>query len=365
MMGFDSTGLALRLLFGRWRTGCPFEDGYTILLPSPMDMPFLLRYALEGIRRLDIPNCKQVLVIPDGHGADGDHALRAVATSFTDPRIEMVDLRPMDFRIVRLMKGGGSAIHWLAIVNGLLRARCGHAFLHDSDAFFLQADALERQYRECRDRGMHTLGVTARSDPEFARLGYRIPGTWELMFSTRWARSWPPCDLKGRRKRTEAGPIVFDTMLYPQFADYGSGKVGVMAEPPRLVHYNGTIVTYRMFRDRAGAPVVDEIFRILLLAILEDLDPSPGGEREVPRVADLAAGLTDPSAPVTYGSRVATQEYPIFRKMLDEMCESPVMEGERASRVRELIRPFDDHYAVHKPDPAHGSLVKHRVAGLG
>ena len=56
-MSFDWKGLGLRMLFGRWRTGCRFEDGYSILLPSPMDMPFLLRYALEGIRRLDIPNC--------------------------------------------------------------------------------------------------------------------------------------------------------------------------------------------------------------------------------------------------------------------------------------------------------------------
>ena len=33
---------------------------------------------------------------------------------------------------------------------------------------------------------MATLGVTGRLDPFFKAVGYEIPGTWELMFSTRW-----------------------------------------------------------------------------------------------------------------------------------------------------------------------------------
>ena len=91
------------------------------------------------------------------------------------------------------------------IVNGIPHARCGHAFLHDADAFFLEADGLERQYRECRDRGMDTLGVTARWDTVLPEAGYGIPGTWELMFSTRWARSLPAVDLKGRWRDTPRG----------------------------------------------------------------------------------------------------------------------------------------------------------------
>ena len=70
-MSFDKKALLLKPLFGRWRRGCPFEDGYTILLPSPMDMPFLLRFALEGLLRMDTSNCRQILVVPDGWGDDG------------------------------------------------------------------------------------------------------------------------------------------------------------------------------------------------------------------------------------------------------------------------------------------------------
>jgi hypothetical protein len=365
-MSFDKKGLVLRLLFGRWRRGCPFEDGYTILLPSPMDMPFLLRYALEGLLRMDTANCKQILIVPDGQGLDRGRALAEVARSFSDPRIELVRLRTLDYKIIRSMKPPGSAAtHWMTVVNGTLFARAGHAFLHDADAFFLEPGGLERQYRECRDGGMSTLGVTARTDPEFVRLGYKIPGTWELMFSTRWARSRSPYELKGRQRPTAHGEILFDSMHYPQFIDYPTGKVGVMDRPPRFVHFNGTIFTYRLFRDRRGGAVVDELFRILLLAILEDLVPSADGSRVVPRVDELARGLTEPSAPVTYESKIATQEYPVFRSMIDELCEAPIMQGERATRIRQLIRPFDDHFAIHRADPTLGSLITHRTAGLG
>jgi hypothetical protein len=369
-MHFDPKGLLLRLLFGRWRRGCPFEDGYTIILPSPMDMPFLLRYALEGLLRMDTTHCKQILVVPDGLGDDRGKALGKVVDSFaaSDPRIEMVKLRAIDYAVIRALPRGAAATNWMIVVNGTLFARCGHAFLHDSDAFFLEADGLERQYLECRDRGMDTLGVTARWDPAFVQLGYQIPGTWELMYSTRWARSRPPEDLKGRMRSTHAGTIEFDSMLYPQFLDYPSGKVGVMENPPRFVHFNGTIVTYRTYRlvrDKADQPVVDELFRLLLLAILEDLVPGEDGVRVAPTVAELARGLDDPSAPITYGTQIATQEYPVFRKMIDDLCESPIMRGERASRIRDLIQPFDAHFAARQADPTLGSLVRYRTHALG
>ena len=40
--------------------------------------------------------------------------------------------------------------------------------------------------------------------------------------------------------------------------DYPTGKVGVMDPPPRFVHFNGTIVAYRLFRDAGGKQVIDE-----------------------------------------------------------------------------------------------------------
>ena len=84
---------------------------------------------------------------------------------------------------------------------------------------------LERQYRECRDRGMDTLGVTARWDPFFDEVGYRSPATWELMYSTRWARATARRRPQGAAGATRPrGRHEFDTMLYPEYLDYASGQ---------------------------------------------------------------------------------------------------------------------------------------------
>jgi hypothetical protein len=358
------------MFFSRWWRRCAFADGYTIVLPSPMDMPFLLRYALEGLAHLNTENCRQILVVPDGFVGDRGDALERVIETFNDPRVALIRPRAIDYFLYKRMKPRGAATtHWMMAVLGIEHARCAHAFLHDADAFFLEADGLERHYRECRDRGFSALGVTARWDPFFAEAGYVIPGTWELMFSTRWARSRSPYALKNGWHSTRDGAFEFDSMHYPMYCDAPSGTIGVMEPPPRLVHFNGTIVSYRYFRMGRGK--VDELFRLLLLAILEDLIPSAGG-RVVPTVATLVRGLTDPDQPVSYNSAVAVEQYPIFRRLLDEICTAPIFAGSRADRIRELVRPFDVHFepllaaAVDgAADSASGPRVRVRTHGMG
>ncbi len=356
-MGIDLSGKVLATLFRRWRAASGSKEGYTILLPSPMDMPFLLRYALEGLRHMDTAHLNQILVVPDGWGRDGGAALRRVVESAGDPRLELVRLRAWDRFLVRRMKPPGSAsTHWMMVIQGIGRSVSRHAFLHDADAFHLEADGIERQYRQCRDGGLFTLGVQARWDPFFERIGYRIPGTWELMFSTDWARRFSPYMHKGRLVDTPHGPNMFDSMLYPQYLDFPSGKVAVMAEPPRFVHFSGAIFTYRLYRDRQGEPVVDELFRVLLLAVLETLIPAEDGGRVLPTVDELASGLEDPGAKVRYGSEVAVRGYGEFRAMLEQLGESPVFRGPRAEHIRRLVAPFDKHF---------GDLVAARGGSLG
>jgi hypothetical protein len=354
-------------LFDRWRRAQPLVAGYTILLPMPMDMPFLLRFALEGLRHLNTENCRQIVVVPDGWGDDGGKAFREVVAACDDPRVELVELRPgIRFFIqkIQMRKTRQSAAnwsHWAMIVEGTTSARSEYAFLHDADAFFVDADALERQYRDCRDRAMYTLGVQVRTDAFFQRIGYAIPGTWEMMYSVRWARHRGPLTLKGMWQSSAHGAHEFDTMLYPQYLDYPTGKIGAMAIPPRLVHFHGAVTTYRVLKDHARRPLIDMLFRLLLLSILEDLLPAPDGKRILPPPGELARGLTDLSAPITYNSETATREYPIFRQQIEELCASPTFAGPRADRIRELIQPFDEHYAGRAADVAALVLVEPAV----
>lgn len=373
----DLKGLMLRLLFGRWRRYQRLEEGYSILLPTPMDMPFLLQYALESLRHVDTSHCKQIVVIPDGWGSDEGRGVRRVVEAVDDPRIELVELRPAARVVIHRRKrtmgqtasNAAGNTHWAMIVEGIDATRCEYCFLHDADAFFLDVDGLERQFSECRDRGMDTLGIEARSDTFFEALGYIIPGTWELMFSTRWARRRDPSTLKGRRRSSPHGSYEFDNMLYPQYLDFPAGKIGISDVPPRVVHFSSAVITYRVFRYAPRPKVVDELFRLLSLALLEEL--SSESDRALPSVAELARGLSDPTAPVTYDTNVAISQYPTFRRSIDDLCQAPIMRGARAQQIRTLIRPFDEHFrhransGAAEGEPYACAPLRGRTHGLG
>jgi hypothetical protein len=348
-MKFRPKRLALQILFSRrWPRSRALEEGYAILLPTPMDMPFLSRFALEGLRHINTENCKQILIVPDAWGTDGGEALRRVAAQFDDPRIAMAPPRPIDYRLVRILNNSANT-HWLSFVNGTAHARCHHAFLHDADAFFMERDGLERQYRECRDRGMYAWGVSASGSSFFQHNGYNhIPGTWELMYSVDWALGHGPFAFKPGWWITPRGGFEFDSMHHPQFLDYASGRIGVMDPPPEFVHFFGVIGAYRVYQERCrrpnSRPIVDQWLRLLLLALLEDLVPDTSGRRALPTVDTLARGLTDPAAPVNYTSVESAHAYPEFRQEIERICRSPIFQGPRADRVQERLRPFDEYY---------------------
>jgi hypothetical protein len=212
---------------------------------------------------------------------------------------------------------------------------------------------------------METLGVTARADEFFYQRGQPIPATWELMFSTRWARRWAPHDMKGRwRDIGDGRRYEFDTLLFPQFADAGGGGIGVMADPPQFVHFCGAISTYRVFRASRRAPVFDELFRLLLLSMLETLAPDGAVSLGLPSPASLAEGLSLATAPIRYDSEVARFEYPQFRATMEQMRQTPAFCGERGERIVRMLEPFDEYFAacaarMGEPKPARPEFRRH------
>jgi hypothetical protein len=303
---------------------------------------------LEALRHIDTENCKQILIVPDAQGADGGKALRRVIAQFDDSRTAMASPRLIDYALVRLLNFGPAETHWLTCVNGTARAQCAYAFLHDADAFVVDCGSLERQYRECRDRELYTLGVAYRKDECLLRIDQHIPATWELMYSVAWAFRHGPVVFKPGRLTTPQGEMLFDSMIQPQYLDYGSGKIALMEPPPEFVHFGGVICTYRAWRQwsrkSSGQPIADQRLRLLLLALLEDLIPDADGLRALPTVEELTRGLTDPTAPVTYATTEAAHEYPTFRSRIETLCQIPIFQGRRADRIREQLRPFDEYY---------------------
>ena len=149
---------------------------------------------------------------------------------------------------------------------------------------------------------------------------------------------------KGREMPTAgSAPTSSTPCSTPSSSTPTSGKVGVMADPPRFVHFNGTIVTYRVVpRGRVEAAWSTSCSGSCCSGDPRRADPRPvdgrsggaDGGRSWPEV------WTTPRRPVTYGSRVATQEWPIFREMIRELCRAPIMQWATGpTRIETLIRP--------------------------
>lgn len=335
-------------VYGHWPERPRLEDGYTILLPIPADMPFLLRFALEGLRHLQTPNCKQIVVISDGSASD--RSLRTIVAENGDERVQNAPLSPMDKILMNLPRCDGSANYryFTMVLRGVLAATTDAVYLHDADAFWLEEGGVESQYREFRERGMYTLGVTSRSDTIFKERALDIPGTWELMFSGSWVRRRRPAEIKGDWYPCPDGEWRwFDNLLFGQYVDYASGRIGVMANPPRFVHFYATITEYRTWQ-RAGRSQAteDKLFSLLLLSVLAEAIPGARRDIPLPRPHELARGLRDPSATITYLGHSAAKRYAGFRRGIEDLCSCPVFANDAAQRIRDSVAPFDEHFSA-------------------
>lgn len=315
-------------------------EGYTVVIPAPMDMPFLTYLSLQGLHEVDLTHCREILVVPDGCASDGGKALAEAIQASHIPEARLLPVRRRNRATLSLFGHGGIA-HWLTIVDAIREAGTDLLYLHDADAFFTQPGLIESNYQMCKTQGLMSLGVTPRWDPKFKDLGIEVPGTWELMFSSTWARKWTPVDHKAGQHDTLAGPVFFDTMLYPQYRDHGSGLIKV-AGSDAFVHLSGTVVTYRKFLDFAGRNVGDELFRLLFLSLLNELSPRIASECKLPSVEELAMGLSDPARRVHYCFPDAAANYREFRETIRKLVATPLF-APHAQEVARLLGPFDEH----------------------
>jgi hypothetical protein len=328
-------------IYASWNRSSAPHAGYSIVMPIPEDMPFLAHLAIEGLIHINRMNCVQYIVVGDGYGKHGSSGLARTLKENSKFKVDLCELPLLHRMIARRI----ACPHPVSIILGTSRASTDFVFLHDADAFFLNPDCIEKTFEYCELNAMNAIGVTARWDPFFQRIGYQIPGTWQMMFRTSWLRSHPPFRVFGRTMDTPHGTNTFDTMLYPQYLDYASGKIGVMPVVPKFVHFNGTIVTYRAWKRANGRQVVDELFRLVLLSILERVVPSDDGRRLLPSTEELAYGLTDSSRPIRYDTLDCARNFGEFRSQMQELCESPVFAGERAEKIQSMLVPFDVHFA--------------------
>jgi hypothetical protein len=334
--------LLYHVLYRRWREApAPLEEGYTVLLPVPADLPVFLKLAMATIARQDAAHRRETLVLPDASSSGFEGAFHRYLVSWPARQpIRIVPFGPLSRALAQRQRNPGLN-HWLQFVHGVTETRSVHALLHDADLFIADGDFLKKRYEAAAQSGAACFGVSPVWDDWYRATGYgHVVATWELFFDVRWARSFEPWQHRGHEDVIDGMRHIFDTTLLPQCRTEASR---IVLSPPEseFTHFNYVICTYRLFQRSQGS-WEDEHFRLLLVRLLIDAVDDSGWSYEVPALADLARGLSDPSARVTYTSSATREHYPEFRGKLERLISGNILGEDAAASIQRGIGPFDE-----------------------
>lgn len=334
-----------------WRTRFAFwpvstsrqlrEDGYTVLVPVPGDLPVFLELALAVLATQASEHRVATIVVPDLMTPEIRAIVARRRRSWTGP-LELVELPRPERWLLPKMKNGHRN-HGVQLVTGVSASRSSHIVLHDADLFLLTPEVLDRQYEMCRERGLACLGVSPVWDEWYEAHGRHLAATWELCSRVEWMRSFPPYLHMAHDAQLWGEEHAFDTMLHPQ-ALSEPDSIAVNDVGASIVHFNYVITTFRQFQ-RQGAGMLDDQFRVLLIRVFIDLFAPDTATDDVPTLSELARGLGSQSAHVRYPDREsAAEDYARFRGHLEGALAGPWTLDARGSSTRAALAAFDDFY---------------------
>lgn len=327
--------------FDRWPPRPAQQEGYSLLVPVPGDLPVFLELALSVLATQHAAGRVETLVVPD--------LLTPQVRSVVDRRepewqgpLRVVPLRrPEREMLPRLRKPVRN--YGAQLFAGVSASTASHVVLHDADLFLMSPELLDERVALATAEGLDVLGADPVWDGWYAQHGLELAATWEMVARTDWLRSFPPSMHMGHEGELEGMTHSFDVTLRPQcVADPRRRRV---VRSDDIVHFNYVISTYRWFQ-RASGTFVDDQFRLLLIRLFVDIFAEEEFDYALPTLDELAAGLTDPAAPVSYPLADADrrQGYAAFRSRLTRILEGPWTPPATATVLASQLVPFDRHY---------------------
>lgn len=330
-----------KLRFARWGRRPAQQDGYTLLVPVPGDLPVFLDLALAVSRLQQSDSRVSTYVLPDQR-TPAMAAAVAEARPAWPGELVLMDLPPLERILLPRLKDPGRN-HGSQLITGVSAARSSHIVLHDADLFMLRDDVHESQYASARARNLDALGISPSWDSWYPQHGLNLAATWEMTARVDWLRSFAPHRHLGHDAELFGELHTFDTTFWAQ-CHTPQQRIGVNDLGDDVVHFNYVISTYRRFQRHDGAqPFVDNQFRLLLIRLLVDLFDQGRGSYTLPGLAELSRGLTDATARVRYLEDGAEQ-YHAFRGKVRAIMDGPWTSAERRERAATELSPFDSFY---------------------
>ncbi|QFG69772.1 glycosyltransferase family 2 protein [Ornithinimicrobium pratense] len=328
--------------FDQWGSRPEQRPGYTLLVPVPGDLPVFLELALQVLGTQGARGRVETLVIPDVVTPAMDAVVARHQADWAGP-LELLRL-PYPERVLLPRMRNPARNHGVQLLTGVSRTRARYIVLHDADLFLLSPDLLDERVALADREDLDVLGVDPVWDGWFAERGVHLAATWEMIARTDWLRSFPPSMHIGHDGEYDGEKHTFDTCLHPQAVSDPARREVVRSDD--VVHFNYVISTYRHFQ-RARGGFVDDQFRLLLIRLFVDIFAREEFDYGLPSLSELAEGLHDAQAPVTYPAADGTvrESYAGFRGKLDRILQGPWTPPASRSAVSEQLQAFDRYYA--------------------
>jgi hypothetical protein len=322
----------------------PRQEGYSLLLAIPGDLPVFLKIALAVCAAQDKRHCLEVIVTPDQRSTGFRQVFESCQKNWQGPPLRLTELNWIENWLTTTAKNPGTN-HWLQIIRGINAARTRFALLHDADLFITDRQFLKKHYELCADKQLDCLGVSPAWDGWFARNGYDyLTATWEMMVNVDWVRQWAPWVHRGQMRHFQGEEHLFDTLYWAECHTEPS-RIGRNEGEHGFVHFNYVISTYRQFQRSTGS-FEDTRFCLLLIRLLINaFDPSDW-PYDIPNISILMQGLTQATSRVTYLSDETAGNYAVFRDKLNQLLQSGYIESSIARQMEMELRPFDAHFAI-------------------
>jgi hypothetical protein len=164
------------------------------------------------------------------------------------------------------------------------------------------------------------------------------------MFDVGWLKRFSPWQMHAQSHRFRGSERDFDSMDYVQVRTPPERRA-LCEAPDNYAHFNASISAYRLFQESADRSFVDDKFRILLIRLLSDAFGHGDESHHVPSAQELARGIGDGGARVTYFAAGIDDNYQEFRRGIGTVIASPLVEPARAEDVERALVPFDLAFA--------------------
>jgi len=187
-----------KLFYSRWsHVPRQRQEGYTILLMVPGDLPVFLKMAMEVCAAQKNGHLVETLVLPDSTSPRFFQAFEKYCAGWAHGAIRVIPFRRGEQFLASFLNNPGLN-NWLQFVNGLNHCGSTYVLWHDADLFLFDERFFEKRYQICMERNLALLGVNKIWDPWYWENGYGyLVATWELMFSADWAMRFKPWEHRG------------------------------------------------------------------------------------------------------------------------------------------------------------------------